>query len=414
MESESLQIIIIDFGLNFTKVGFGGESEPVKILKTPSLINLEDFFKDKSEKKDILSFLNTSNNKRLEIEEFFTHIINEVLLVYMKLQKKTVNLYILFNLDLKENFRDILIGLLKYIFESFIFIASIKILPKNILPVFVSGFYSGIILNCGFSFSTITVVNNGLCMYKKKIGFSSCDMQKILYNKIISEVESGKNGNKLDEKNIEILKKNLIKYIDDIMVRITYILNRKVSQEYKQMINAKDEQKEKEKILKILLYKDLPMFKIGEWTRVLIGETLFEENNENNFAFNVLKILDENVPCEIRRKIGSNIILSGGLTMLAGFYQRFCDEINFIVDNDSRFIKLKGIRKDLRVHKIIYPRNLLTWVGASLLIGKNKNCFPGNEINREEKQDENEAEKKIAAKKIDIDELNGIFNNLKI
>ena len=162
MESESLQIIIIDFGLNFTKVGFGGESEPVKILKTPSLINLEDFFKDKSEKKDILSFLNTSNNKRLEIEEFFTYIINEVLLVYMKLQKKTVNLYILFNLDLKENFRDILIGLLKYIFESFIFIASIKILPKNILPVFVSGFYSGIILNCGFSFSTITVVNNGL------------------------------------------------------------------------------------------------------------------------------------------------------------------------------------------------------------------------------------------------------------
>ena len=33
--------ILIDFGIRYTKVGFINESEPIKILETPSLINIE-------------------------------------------------------------------------------------------------------------------------------------------------------------------------------------------------------------------------------------------------------------------------------------------------------------------------------------------------------------------------------------
>ena len=199
--------------------------------------------------------------------------------------------------------------------------------------------------------------------------------------------------------------------MDDIMVRISYILNRKVSHEYKQQINSGEEVKEKEVYTKIGFYYDLPMFKIDFNTRIIIGEKLFSENNENNFAYLVLKTLAENVPCEIRKKIGSNIVLSGGLTMIEGFHQRFLDELNFIADNNREFLRLKGIRKDLRVHRIIYPRNILTWVGASLFFGINKNNYPGNEINREVKED---GEKKIVNKKIESDELNKLFDNLKI
>ena len=42
---EAIKKILIDFGINYTKVGFGGESEPIKLVKTPSLIDLEEFFK---------------------------------------------------------------------------------------------------------------------------------------------------------------------------------------------------------------------------------------------------------------------------------------------------------------------------------------------------------------------------------
>ena len=408
---EVIKKIIIDFGINYTKVGFGGESEPIKILKTPSLINLEEFFQEKSDNINILSYLKSSSQKKLEIEELASNIINDTLQLYKSDQKYMYHCYILFDLDLKESFREIFTSFIKYIFESFLFISSIKIIPKNIFPVFVSGFYSGIILNCGYAFSTVTVVKNGLCVISKKIGYGSCDVQKMIYNIIINDVKNGNNGNKFDEKKLEILQKNIIQYIDDIMVRISYILNRKVSQEYKQQISSGEEVKEKEVFTKIGFYYDLPLFKIDFNTRIIVGEKLFGENSENNFAYIVLKTLAEDVPCEIRKKIGSNIILSGGLTMLEGFYQRFLDEINFIADNNREFLRLKGIRKDLRVHRIIYPRNLLKWVGASLFFGNNRNNFPGNEINREVKE---EGEKKIVNKKMDNDELNKLFDNLKI
>ena len=87
---------------------------------------------------------------------------------------------------------------------------------------------------------------------------------------------------------------------------------------------------------------------------------------------------------ETGRKIGSNIILSGGLTMLNGFYQRFVDEISHIVNNNPEFLRLKGIKDDFHVHKIIFPRNILTWVGASLFLNVNNLNSSGNEINRDE------------------------------
>ena len=312
----------------------------------------------------------------------------------------------MFDLDLKEKFKEIITSFIKYLYESFLFIVSIKIIPKNIFPIFVSGFYSGIILHCGYLFSTITVVNNGLNVISKKIGYSSCDMQKMIYNIILNDVKNMKNGNKYDENKYEILKKNLVKYVDDIMVRISYILNKKVSQEYKSLISG-EEIKEKETMTKIGFYSDLPIFKIDFNTRIIIGEKLFGENSENNFAYLILKTLAEDVPCEIRKKIGSNIILSGGLTMLEGFYQRFLDEINFIMENNREFIRLKGIKNDLKIHKIIYPRNIITWVGASLFFGFNKINYPRNEINRETKEN-------YVEKKINVDELNKIFDNLKI
>ena len=404
-----LKKILIDFGVRYTKVGFIKDSEPLKILQTPSLLDIEEYFQEESETKNILSFKRNALKKILEIEEFATHIINDVLQIYKQDNKYTYYCYILYDLDLKEIFNDVFTSFVKYIFETFSFIASIKIIPKKVFPVFVSGFYSGIVLNSGYSYSTITVVNNGLCVINKRIEYCSCYMQKLLYNLIVEDIKNGKNGNKLDQKNLEILKQNIIKYMDDIMVRISYVLNKKLSQEYKQ-INSNEENNdnnEKESYPKIGFYSDVPMFRIDFNTRIIIGEKLFEENNPNNLAYLILKTLTENVPCEIRKKIGSNIILSGGLTMLEGFYQRFCDEINYISDNNSEFKKLKGMRNDLRVHKIIYPRNILTWVGASLFLSVNKVNFPGNEINRVIKGNNIE-------KKIDNDELNKIFKNLRI
>ena len=369
--------IIIDFGIRFTKVGFEGESEPRKIIPTPLLVNLEDFFEEKTQNFNILSFFNNNLEKKLEIEEFACYIINDVLQLFKTDSKFKLICIILFDLDLKDNFKEIYLSFIKYIYETFPFISSIKIIPKKIFPVFVSGYFSGIILNSGYLFSTVTVVNNGLSLYSSKVGFGSCDIQKFLYNIILNDKKGMDIVPKTD---IENFKKKLVKHMDDILVRVSYIMNKKVSNEYKQK-----KENEKETYSNVSFYDDLHAFNISFNSRVIVGEKLFGENSEYNFAYIVLKALLEKVPCEIRRKIGSNIILSGGMTMLNGFYQRFVDEISYVVNNPE-FLRLNGIKNDLHVHKIIYPRNILTWVGASLFLNFNNLNFAGNEINREENE----------------------------
>ena len=369
--------IIIDFGIRFTKVGFEGESEPRKIIPTPLLVNLEDFFEEKTQNFNILSFLNNTLETKLEIEEFACYIINDVLQLFKTDSKFKLICIILFDLDLKDNFKEIYLSFIKYIYETFPFISSIKIIPKKIFPVFVSGYFSGIILNSGYLFSTVTIVNNGLSLYSSKVGFGSCDIQKFLYNIILNDKKGMDIVPKTD---IENFKKKLVKHMDDILVRVSYIMNKKVSNEYKQK-----KENEKETYSNVSFYDDLHSFNISFNSRVIVGEKLFGENSEYNFAYIVLKALLEKVPCEIKRKIGSNIILSGGMTMLNGFYQRFVDEISYVVNNPE-FLRLNGIKNDLHVHKIIYPRNILTWVGASLFLNFNNLNFAGNEINREENE----------------------------
>lgn len=390
--------IIIDFGVRFTKVGFEGDSEPRKILATPSLVNLEDYFEEKTTNYNILSYLKNSLETKLQIEEFACYIINDVLQIFKTDSKFKLICIILFDLDLKDNFKEIYLSFVKYIYETFPFISSIKIIPKNIFPVFVSGFFSGIILNSGYLFTTVTVVNNGLSAYSKKIGLGACDIQKMLFNMIIND-KKGMEIVRISEQ--ESFKKKLVKHIDDILIRVSYIMNKTVSEEYKKTENLK------EMYSNVSFYEDLPAFNISFKSRIIVGERLFGENSEENFAYIILKTLLEKVPCEIRRKIGSNIILSGGLTMLNGFYKRFLDEISFVVNNNPEFLRLKGIKDDLHVHKIIFPRNILTWVGASLFLNLNNTNFEGNEINR------NENEENVNKDTIET-ELVSLLDNLRI
>ena len=390
--------IIIDFGVRFTKVGFEGDSEPRKILATPSLVNLEDYFEEKTTNYNILSYLKNSLETKLQIEEFACYIINDVLQIFKTDSKFKLICIILFDLDLKDNFKEIYLSFIKYIYETFPFISSIKIIPKNIFPVFVSGFFSGIILNSGYLFTTVTVVNNGLSAYSKKIGLGACDIQKMLFNMILND-KKGMEIVRISEQ--ESFKKNLVKHIDDILIRVSYIMNKTVSEEYKKTENLK------EMYSNVSFYEDLPAFNISFKSRIIVGERLFGENSEENLAYIILKTLLEKVPCEIRRKIGSNIILSGGLTMLNGFYKRFLDEISFIVNNNPEFLRLKGIKDDLHVHKIIFPRNILTWVGASLFLNLNNTNFEGNEINR------NENEENVNKDTI-VTELVSLLDNLRI
>ena len=217
--------IIIDFGVKYTKVGLGEDVEPRKIIPTPSLFNLPEYLSSDKKNFNIMHYFNDTQESKLLVEELAYHIINDILQI-RKPDRQKVQCYILFDLELKERFREIYFTFMKYLYKNFTFIHSLTIIPKNICPIFVSGLYSGLILNCGFMFSTITIVDNGISIYSKNIGLGMCDIQKYYYKLILDDEEG---LDKVPQDKRELFKTNLPKHIDNILITSSYILNKNLS-----------------------------------------------------------------------------------------------------------------------------------------------------------------------------------------
>lgn len=380
--------VIIDLGLKYTKVGFGTEPEPRKILSTPNLFNTNLFYSNSVMKTNILLYKKDFYDVKYQIEEFVDYIITFVLQLKKQQREKRYICLLLIDFATKDSFKQIYEYFATTIL-SYNAVGGLRVVNKNVFPIFVSGFASGLILNCGYAYSTITVVNNGVSIYSNDYSIGISTLEKKLKQLILED----KIGMKT-VMNEDIVKFSEIinRYIEDIVIRTTVIVNKKVSNELLS--------KEKENPLrgindytKINCYKDLPEFLLSFENRVLIGEELFDEGREVNLAAEVLRVLCNEVPCEIRKKIASNIILSGGMTMLFGFFNRFCDEIQLLL-NEVEFKKLQFIKEYVNVHKIIFPRNCLCWIGASLITNFEKLNFSGREIS---KDDQDVLDKDIAS-----------------
>jgi len=50
--------------------------------------------------------------------------------------------------------------------------------------------------------------------------------------------------------------------------------------------------------------------------------------------------------------------------MILGCYKRFIEELNHIFDSTKEFDDIKVIKETIKLHKVIFPRNTLTWIGG--------------------------------------------------
>ena len=380
--------VIIDLGLKYTKVGFGTEPEPRKILPTPNLFHTSLFYSNSVMKTNILLYKKDFYDVKYQIEEFVDYIITFVLQLKKQQREKRYICLLLIDFATKDGFKQIYEFFASTIL-SYSAVGGLRVVNKNVFPVFVSGFASGLVLNCGYAYSTITVVNNGVSVYSNDYAVGVSTLEKKLKMLILED----KNGMK-NVMNEDIVKftEEINKYIEDIVVRTTVIVSKKISNE---LLSKENENALKgvNDYTKINCYKELPEFLLSFENRVLIGEELFDEGKEINFAAEVLRVLCNEVPCEIRKKISANIILSGGMTMLFGFFNRFCDEIQVLL-NEREFKKLFFIKEYVKVHKIIFPRNCLSWIGASLITNFEKLNFSGREVS---KDDQDMLDKDIAS-----------------
>ena len=374
---EKTKAIIIDFGLKYTKVGFAQESEPRKILQTPQLFNLNSYFADKVKNANIFLHQSDTIEAKLKIEEFIYYVVHFVLQLKKELREKNYTCVLLIDYGTVGKFR-IIYEYLASCLLNYSVISKINVASKHIFPVFTTGFASGLILHCGYTHSTITVVNNGVSIFNKEIPIGSSLLAKQYKEAIIADTKALDNISQVEMKDFSNALDN---YMDDIFVRTALIVSKKLSYE----IASNDKKiKGSNDYTKVIGYNDIKDFKISFANRIFIGEGLFDDIKGINLAYEVLYVLNNNTPCEIKRKIASNIILSGGMTMLFGFFRRFNEEIMYLLNNDKEF-NLLGVMKDIvKVHKIIFPRNCLAWIGASLFMNFNSTNISEREIMKDD------------------------------
>lgn len=52
---------------------------------------------------------------------------------------------------------------------------------------------------------------------------------------------------------------------------------------------------------------------------------------------------------------------------MRGFTSRFREELLYFLDNFKEFERIKFVKDDIRFTNIVYPPNILNWLGASIV-----------------------------------------------
>lgn len=201
-------------------------------------------------------------------------------------------------------------------------IQAIKIFPKNITPIYSTGFSSGIIFDLGYCTTSIIPINEGFPYIDKirTINLSCSDMEKELKSQIIDENYTNPLAPKLKIKNVEIFSEKLNEGIEDLLTRTVFVVNKKIEELMK---NPVEFSKLKNEFSRLTTASNMP-FIMTMSKRVILGNKFFGDyanSDETNYAYEILKCI-KSIACEDRKKLAGNILLNGGLTMCIGFYRR--------------------------------------------------------------------------------------------
>jgi len=282
--------------------------------------------------KNIISYLRTDYEKlRLELEEFLHHGLYNNLQIQKQKNNKYYSVVLLLDpfIQKLDKIYDLLI---KIIMEN-PNIHAVKIFPKNITPVYCTGYSSGIIFDLGYLTTNIIPINEGLPYLDKihNINLSCSDLEKELKIGIMEENVVSPITPKLKIKNIELFSESLNHGLEDILTRSMFCVSRKISNLLK---NPTDYSKLKSEFTKVDYLRASFIMTMSK--RVQLGTRFFGDYlncEEINFAYELLKCIKK-LACEDRKKLASNIVLNGGLSMTIGFYKRLVFFIFIFKENE--------------------------------------------------------------------------------
>ncbi|XP_040573842.1 actin-related protein 10 [Lepeophtheirus salmonis] len=320
--------VVLDVGSAYTKLGYAGEYQPRKIIPSP---------------KNLFKGNKISDN---ELYDEFVSFIHSLYFEHLLINPKDRRVVIVESVIGYARFRNIFARVLFKHFE----VLSVLFAPSHLMPLFLLGIRSGLVLDVGYSEAELIPVYEGVPILKAWQALP-----------LASEVVQKSLKNALDDQDDAISSW----VIEDIAVRFCFVANYKRGQEIQ---NAKFEGKPFQKsIASNLTYpiKGNKVIQVSGDIRESVCEVLFEQDNDRLSIPTM--ILDSITSCSIdtRKLLAENIVFIGGCTQIPGFKSRVIKEIKDLCETEPHYSKLK-IKDNFKVHMTPGGANCAAWLGASI------------------------------------------------
>lgn len=407
MTMDKMSHIIIDFGVKYTKIGYSQESEPREIIPSIPIYDYASYFKAHIENmtkgmilrktsneensvvepaKILSEVISNSNpeDERLptidkfkiqitheisnKFEDFISNILFNILQVQKKKRERNYNCFLIFNFF--SNIDDYVQLIINKLLDTQM-ISVIRVLNSSELPLYSTGLSSGIVINLGHLNSTIVPINHSTILksHVKHVDITAVSLELELLKRLVHE--NCVSPIKYKAQKLETFVDLILPYLNELFVKSVACISKKLSLELEG--NQAEKDKFKEDFNKVDNYNGIPAFAISLYTRITIGEKIFNNDegkfddymsdNTTNLAESLLNTL-LSLFCEDRVKLSCNIVLAGGLAMSFGLYKRLNDEIQYQLTNNVEYKSLLGIKDKINIHKVLFPRNCLAWIGS--------------------------------------------------
>lgn len=336
--------IIIDLGMLYTKVGTSNEQIPFKMVMTPPEIFLNpNLFKE----ENLKIFNNYSNELYLRINEFLYNIFFKELLCSPKNNEIVIGI----NLFVPNHY---LLCIERVLIEKFK-AKTVFFVPTQFAPIYMSNNESGIVIDFGFTNTTIVPFHKGFPLknFIRTTKKSGCSFFKRLHKSIV----------KINPKFEELGLNDKMHLLNMLMVEYVTFNSLKEVAAIGEAENKQDTDKMRHKLLKMINEKMNVYINFLENYRVC----QFMFDNSNSVTIDILDALLE-IPTQLRDFLVNNIIVVGGFCLTNKFITRLKDELNFYLDCNpfykDRFTDFFKVNFCFTTHD--YPINLLNWSGRWL------------------------------------------------
>lgn len=359
-------IVVLEFGRNYTRCGFAGEQAPRAIIKT---------------------ILTNSRGEKVHLQKIRDHIelkaslgdfIEKIYFNYLAVSPEEKKVVVVESVFCKSIFRN---TLTRVFFERFN-VPSILFVPDHLMALATLGRSTGLVVDIGAEEALSIAVVDGVTLLDgaqlATLGAKALD--SLIYYELT----------KIDSRLKEALKPESI---EDIRTKACFvapfergvkITNDKLKKSKEVQSEAIRRAEEKNQEISIGTMEDC--YFLGEqdedcpatveWSldgqrtisipgnlREGVCEIFFEIfGHEQSLTTMVVETILM-APIDCRRSLSENILVIGGLANLPGFEHRLSEELRNI-DKYERF--KRKIPDVFKFHKPICPRNYIAWLGASM------------------------------------------------